>query len=137
MPCDASNASPPPPPDGLKAAGLRVWAAIHSEYEFPGSPEATLLVEELARTADMVDRLQRIVDEAPTLRTRGSRSQDVAIPELEALRAYRGQFAALIKQLDLPAPLDDIEQPETNLAGPMSRSEAGRIAAEARWRRHD
>ncbi|AWT53859.1 hypothetical protein [Mycolicibacterium smegmatis] len=131
MACDASNASPPPP-DGLKAAGLRVWAAIHSEYEFPGSPEATLLVEELARTADMVDRLQRIVDEAPTLRTRGSRSQDVAIPELEALRAYRGQYAALIRQLDLPAPIDDDDlDPRPDV--PMSRTQAARVAAQARW----
>jgi hypothetical protein len=93
-----------------------------------------MLVEECARTADVVTRLQDIVDNASTLRTSGSRGQDVAIPELDALRAYRAQFAALIKQLDLPAPPDD--EDETDDAGrrrPMSRSEAGHKAAAARW----
>ena len=68
-----------------------------------------MLVEECARTADVVARLQETVDNADTLRTRGSRGQDVAIPELDALRQYRAQFAALVKQLDLPAPVDDDE----------------------------
>lgn len=119
-------------PKGLKTAGRRFWREIHGEYEFPGSPEMFMLIEEAARTADVVARLQDIVDNADTLRTTGSRGQDVAIPELDALRAYRAQFASLVKQLDLPAADDDGGSGDT----PMSRSESGRIAASVRWHRN-
>jgi hypothetical protein len=122
----------PKAPTGLKAAGRRFWNQIHAEYEFDGSPELTLLVEDAARTADVVARLQKIVDTAQNLRCPGSKGQEVAIPELDALRQYRAQFAALIRQLDLPAPESD----EDDAAGrdrPMTRSESGRVAAAARW----
>jgi hypothetical protein len=122
----------PKAPAGLKTAGKRFWKQVHHVYEFAGSPEVVLLVEEAARTADVVARLQQIVDSADSLRTAGSRNQDVAIPELDALRAYRAQFAALIKQLDLPGPEDD-EDDRDGPARPMTRSEAGRVAAAARW----
>jgi len=117
-------------PRGLREAGKRFWREIHSRYEFIACPEVVLLLEEAARTADVLARLQQIVDTAPELRCRGSRGQDVAIPELDALRAYRSQFAALIKQLDLPAADDE---GDSGSGGPMSRSQAGRIAASARW----
>ncbi|MFZ3294214.1 MAG: hypothetical protein WA622_27065 [Mycobacterium sp.] len=103
-------------------------------YEFPFGPEMHMLVEEAARTADVVARLQYIVDNASTLRTHGSRGQDVAIPELDALRAYRAQFAALIKQLDLPPPPDDDDADEPNdRRRPMTRSEVGLKGSDARW----
>lgn len=92
-----------------------------------------MLVEECARTADVVARLQDIVDNASTLRTCGSRGQDVAIPELDALRAYRAQFAALIKQLDLPQPDDEETGEGARRITPMSRSEAGKKGAAGRW----
>ena len=68
----------------------------------------------------------------PTRFETGSRNQDVAIPELVELRAYRAQFAALVKQLDLPGPEDDEDDQDT-ARRPMTRSEAGRKAAAARW----
>ena len=129
---NAADGIIPKAPKGLKTAGRRFWREIHSEYEFPGSPEMFMLVEEAARTADVVARLQAIVDNADTLRTTGSRGQDVAIPELDALRAYRAQFAALVKQLDLP-PADDDDDDEDTRDTPMTRSESGRKAAAARW----
>lgn len=92
-----------------------------------------MLVEEASRTADVVARLQAVVDEAETLRTKGSRNQDVAIPELDALRAYRAQYAALIRQLELPLPIPDDDGPGEERTTPMSRSEAGRKAAAERW----
>lgn len=123
----------PPPPEGLKAAGLRFWTDIFSTYSFDGSPEVVMIAEDCARTADVVARLQSEVDNATSLRTRGSKGQDVAIPELDALRAYRAQFVALIKQLDLPAPIDD-DDDEPERTGPLTRSEVGRMGANARWR---
>jgi hypothetical protein len=116
----------------LKDADSRFWVDLFAEYEFPGSPEMIWLAEEAAKTADVVARLQEIVDAAPMLRTRGSLGQDVAIPELDALRAFRAQFAALVRQLDLPG-----HEPEDDEADdrqrPMTRSEAGRRGAAARW----
>ncbi|CPZ65837.1 Uncharacterised protein [Mycobacteroides abscessus] len=119
-------------PKGLKAAGRRFWREVFTTYYLTASPEEMFLVEEAARTADVVARLQGAVDTAQSLRTRGSRGQDVAIPELDALRAYRAQFAALLKQLDFPAPLDEGTADESN-NGPMSRSAAGKAGAAARW----
>lgn len=118
----------PKAPKGLQAAGRRFWRDIHSTYEFIHAPEVLVLVEDAARTVDMVARLQQVVDNASTLRTPGSKQQDVAIPELSELRQYRAQFASLIKQLNLPSVVD-AERPD----GPMSRSESGRIAAATRW----
>ena len=123
----------PKAPKGLRTAGRRFWREIHTTYEFPDAPELVLLVEDAARTADVVARLQQVVDTADTLRTTGSRNQDVAIPELDALRAYRAQFAALVKQLDLPGA--DAENDPAGRTTPMTRSEAGRKAASARWDR--
>ena len=123
----------PKAPHGLKTAGKRFWKQVHQVYEFDGSPEIVLLVEDAARTADVVARLQQVVDTADTLRTTGSRGQDVGIPELDALRAYRAQFAALIKQLDLPGPEDDEDDQDAARSRPMTRSEAGTKAAATRW----
>jgi len=61
------------------------------------------------------------------------RGQDVAIPELDALRAYRAQFVGLIKQLDLPPPPGDDDDTDDGTGLPMCRSEAGRRGAVARW----
>lgn len=129
--CMEDTTPPPEPPACLKDAGSRFWVDLFAEYEFPGSPEMVMLVEEAAKTADVVARLQRIVDEAPMLRTRGSRGQDVAIPELDALRAFRAQFAALVRQLDLPG--REPEDEDDDRQRPMTRSEVGRRAAAARW----
>jgi hypothetical protein len=122
----------PKAPKGLRTAGRRFWRLIHETYEFPDAPEVVLLVEDAARTADVVARLQAIVDNADTLRTTGSRGQAVGIPELDLLKAYRAQFAALVKQLDLPGADDENGAERTT---PMTRSEAGRVAASARWDR--
>ena len=125
----------PKAPRGLKTAGRRFWREIHTNYRFVQAPEVIMLVEEAARTADVVARLQGVVDNAGTLRTSGSRGQDVAIPELDALRAYRAQFAALVKQLDLPAVEEEDGEDGAERTTPMTRSESGRKAATARWGR--
>ncbi len=91
-----------------------------------------MLVEECARTADVMAWLQDAVDNADTLRPRGSRGQDVAIPELDAPRQYRAQFAALVKQLDLPHD-DDEDGYNTGNVVPLTRSQVGLRDAQARW----
>ncbi len=97
-------------------------------YDFGAAPEREILLQNAAKTADLVDRLQTLVDESESLRTMGSARNFVAIPELQELRQYRAQLANLIKALGLP---DDDDGP---VAGrPMSRSEVGRLGAKSRW----
>lgn len=123
----------PRAPAGLSAAGRRFWQQINTECEIR-TFDMLMLVEQVARTADVVARLQKAVDAAESLRCQGSKGQEVAIPELTELRQYRAQFAALIKQLDLPAPEDDEDEDAgTRPDRPMTRSEAGRAGAAARW----
>ena len=55
-------------------------------------------------------------------------------PSWTRLKAYRAQFAALVKQLDLPAPVDDDEDDyDTGNVVPLTRSQVGLLGANARW----
>ena len=110
-------------PDGLRRKGIALWQRLNAEYDFGAAPEKLLILEEAARTADMVDRLQRVVDDSD-LRVRGSQGQPVSAPEVQELRQYRAQFAALLDKLRLPE--DDTE-------GATTCSQLGRHAARTRW----
>jgi hypothetical protein len=86
-----------------------------------------LILEQAARTADVVHRLQSIVDAADDLRVKGSRGQPVAAPEVGELRQCRALLTSPLKALTLP---DD----EANVGtGKMTRSQLGRLGAQARW----
>jgi hypothetical protein len=117
------------PPAGIKTKrGLEIWH-LSEVYDFSEAPEKLLILEEAARTADIIDRLQKIVDDAKDLRVRGSAGQPVGIPELDSLRQYRGQLQVLLRGLQLP---DESEDSAGN-GGPMSRTQVARLAARARW----
>jgi hypothetical protein len=118
---------PPIPkvPRGLKARGKHVWRELHGEYSFDEAPEKRMIAEEACRTADVCDRLQAVVDDAEDLRVKGSNGQPVAMPEVAELRQYRALFVSLLKALTLPDD-DDV----------LTRSELGRIGAQARWKRN-
>ena len=111
-------------PAGVKARGKHLWTQLHETYDFEDAPEKLILLEEAARTADVVKRLQGIVDAADGLRVHGSQGQPVAMPELGELRQYRALLAQLLKALTLP---DDEES--------FSRSQLGKAGAAARWNR--
>lgn len=116
---------PPIPraPSGLKARGKQLWREIHEVYAFDEAPEKTAILEEACRTADVVKRLQAIVDNADEIRVRGSQGQPVSMPELLELRQYRALLVQLLKALGCP---DDEDT--------LSRSELGRLGATARWK---
>jgi hypothetical protein len=116
---------PSPPPAGLKAAGTQLWTSLTSVYDFSCAPERLLLLEQAARTADVVDRLQRDVDQADSLREIGSMKQPVAMPEAVELRQHRAQLASLIRAVGCP---DDDQEA-------LSRSQLGKLGARARWSR--
>lgn len=126
-PIEGNRPTIPRAPSGLKNEGRRLWRSILTAYDFGGCPEKLIVLENAARTADVVDRLQKVVDEADDLRVRGSQGQPVAAPEVSELRQYRAQLAALIKGLTLP---DEDEQD-----GHLTKSQVGRLGAQARWSR--
>jgi hypothetical protein len=123
----AENAADTPPipkaPRGLKTSGRHVWRELHAEYSFDKAPEKRLIAEEPCRTADVVDRLQGIVDDAADLRVRGSQGQPVSMPEVAELRQYRALFVTLLKALTL---LDGDEDG-------LTRSQLGKLGAAGRW----
>jgi hypothetical protein len=120
--------APPPPPKGLGEAGIDLWQRLVSEYDFSEAPEKELILAEAARTADMIAKLQRIVDAAgDELRVKGSQGQPVALPEISELRQHRAQLAGLLgRSLSLPSGDEDSEG--------LSRSDIGRLGAAARWK---
>jgi hypothetical protein len=122
---DNEPEKPPTPkyPAGLKTRGKQVWRELHAVYSFDDAPEKRITLEESCRTADVVVRLQAIVDNAEDLRVKGSNGQPVAMPEIAELRQYRALLTTLMRALTLP---DDEDG--------LSRSDLGRLGAAGRWR---
>ncbi|MGY4869794.1 hypothetical protein [Mycolicibacterium elephantis] len=113
----------PRAPAGLSARGRQLWRELHTVYDFTEAPEKQAILEEACRTADVVKRLQAIVDGADDIRVCGSQGQPVAMPELLELRQYRSLMAQLLKALGCPDD-DDV----------LTRSELGKLGAAARWK---
>jgi hypothetical protein len=115
----------PKSPAGLKPRGRQVWRQLHAVYSFDDAPEKLVILEEACRTADLVVRLQAIVDNASDLRVNGSQGQPVAMPEIPELRQYRALLTSLMRALTLPGD-DDV----------LTRSDLGRMGAKARHHPH-
>ena len=113
----------PKAPVGLKARGRQLWRELHTTYDFTDCPEKLIILEQAARTADVVHRLQSIVDAADDLRVKGSQGQPVAAPEVGELRQYRALLTSLLKAVNCP---DDWDEK-------LTRSQLGKLGARARW----
>jgi hypothetical protein len=99
------------------------------EYEF--DVEGLELLRQAARTVDLLERLQAMIDADETLIARGSQGQPVAAAAVGEIRQHRQALIALTKALQLPS----VE--EEGAGRVMTRSEQARLAANARWgRRH-
>ena len=57
-----------------EARGRQLWLELHTTYDFTDCPEKLIILEQAARTADVVHRLQSIVDAADDLRVKGPRA---------------------------------------------------------------
>ncbi len=125
----------PKPPSGLKAAGTALWEQITGAYNFTAAVEQLYNLEAACRTADVVARLQDVVDSAQVLTTRGSQGQEVAISALAELRQYRNLMISYVKAMQLPADEDTDSAWSPSGHKPMSRSASARKAAQARWAR--
>lgn len=84
-------------PPGLKASGRRLWKSVVDEYELEEHEHRLLL--EMARTADMLDALQALVDRDGPIHPETGRAH----PALVEARQLRIAFARLSGALRLPA----------------------------------
>ena len=83
----------PRAPKGLGPRGRALWRELNETFDFSSDPHRRFLLEDAARTADLVARMQEVVDNAADLRVRGSQGQPVAMPEVAELRQYRALLA--------------------------------------------
>jgi hypothetical protein len=118
----------PRTPTGLGLRGRRLWRHVVDAYEV--SPDSREVLVEACRALDVIDRLEAEMRDAP-LTVAGSQGQQVAHPLLHELRLWKQTAARLIGQLGLPT-LDELE---AGVPAGKSRSQMGRDAALARWRR--
>jgi hypothetical protein len=111
-------------PKGLGYQGQKLWRTINDEFDLTGEPGKLRTLFDAAKTADVVDRLQKIVDAAgDNLRVRGSQGQPVTMPELDSLRHYRALLAQLLGRLGLPDTDEAIAEKAEKLS--QTRRQAG------------
>jgi hypothetical protein len=101
---------------------------VTREYEL--RPDGLQVLASACALADVIDSLRADMVGQPTT-VLGSAKQLVIHPILAEIRAARTAQAALLKQLRLESPDDDDFPTDRKL----TRSEAGRKAARARWSR--
>lgn len=118
---------PPKYPTGLRARGKRLWRELHESADYRACPETRLVAEETCYLTDEITRQRALIRKAGTdTRVKGSQGQPVSMPEIADLQRNQGILLSLLKSLRLP---DD----ETAPSGKLSRSQVGKIAANARW----
>jgi len=121
----------PPPPAGLDAVAKRAWLNFTGPDGWDWDVAGLILLESLVRNLSLEARLQASVDKAEKLSCRGSRMNEVEIPELGSLVKVRQQIAALIRQLKL----DEEPAADAGEWAGLDTSAKARKAARARWDR--
>lgn len=89
----------PPPPDGLQAAGRRLWTSAMTEFSFDVHDEFMLL--QACRTADRLDRLEVEASAGPVTVT-NFKGDQVAHPAMVEARQQSITFARLLAALRMP-----------------------------------
>jgi len=128
---DDTDDEPPPVPEGLQAAGTAMWTAVTGPQGWDLDDASLLILESCCRARDLEARLQAAVDASSKLRCRGSRDNQVEIPELGSLVKVRAQVASLWEKLGLER---DDEADDGDLFGDVTSAKARR-AARSRWDR--
>lgn len=111
-------------PEGLGKPGRALWRKVTGKYEL--RPDELLLLEQCARSADLIGRMEAEARDAG-LTTTGSTGQAVINPVIAELRLQKRELSRLLFQLGLPdegAPGRGLEQ---------ARSVLARKAAIQRW----
>jgi hypothetical protein len=100
--------TPQKPPSGLGRSGRRLWRAVAADYVL--EQHETELLLQACRTADLLDRLQSVLDEEGPMSTS---SQGVRVhPAAPELRQQRVTFARLLAALAVPSGAEDEASPQ-------------------------
>lgn len=117
----------PLPPEGVAAAGGRVWKLIVGKYDLRPDELATL--EDACRITDMIDALDRAwADDGQPMTAKGSTGQLIIHPLIGEIRTQRMARNALWRQLKLP----DLDEPAGEGEQPGTPNQH-RSAANSRW----
>ena len=100
----------PTPPAGLADAGAAFWAAVCADYEL--APHELVLLEQAARTVDLLHRLEAAAQAGPLVDDAGR-----IHPAIVEARQCRGLLARLVASLRIPELPDDDDQADGD-AGP-------------------
>ena len=87
-------------PDGLAAAGTRLWVSIVAEFEL--QTHESLMLTEACRVADTLDRLA-LAAVGAELTVHNARGDEIANPLLSEARQQQVVFSRLLASLRLPA----------------------------------
>ena len=125
--------------DSLNPVGLQMWDSILEQYDLSGAVEKYWVLHSVCESAQTAAAAQAALNEAGSLRARGSGGphHQVAAPEIGVAAAARAAVLAGLKALALPG--DDEGESAVPLGArygrPMSRAEASKRANAARWGR--
>ncbi|WP_017972976.1 hypothetical protein [Actinopolyspora halophila] len=114
----------------LGPAGSEFYDSV-AGYFLGVRPDEERILLDAAHEIDMVERLENAMTEAD-LFVKGSMGQDAINPLVTELRQHRVTLANLLRRLNIPDEPDEPDEDESESAK-MTRSEAGRKAAKARW----
>lgn len=103
-------------PTKLGPKGRALWKSIaESDKDYPLGPDSLRLLEDAAREADLIERLEDAQRDEP-LTAKGSMGQTVASPFVSELRQHRSALASLLKQLQLPMTPQQAQQKREQLS---------------------
>lgn len=122
----------PAAPSGLSTRAKRVWTKTLESYEL--REDELAILADLCQEYTIVDSLQAALEDAP-LMVRASHGGEAINPIYSELRMHRQAAMSLWKALKLPELDAEEDQEQPKREGPMSRTESGRLAANARWGR--
>jgi hypothetical protein len=92
--------TPPDPPEDLHESGSALWLHVATKYEVAADQDRLQLVQ-VCRTADLLDRLQAVIDEEGVT---AESSQGIRThPAVVELRQQRIVFARLLAALGVPS----------------------------------
>jgi hypothetical protein len=98
----------PKPASGLKRSGRALWRSVMADYQL--EPHEQTLLTEVCRTADLIDRLQTVLDtDGPMAES----SQGIRVhPAAVELRQQRVTFARLLAALGVPSGAEEEAAPQ-------------------------
>jgi hypothetical protein len=119
-------------PEGLSEEPLALWRAVVGSYDL--RPDELAVLRTICRTVDVIEALETAMIDQPLVVT-GHGGQVREHPMISETRMQRLALGRLITILHLPN-LDNATGQRSGAGpgrSPMTRTDAGRKAANARW----